>query len=105
MSSIRDSGQKVLYVCEDEKTLDDGLYNPQPDKWKSGKVNAVAARHKIKPVKANFGTGANSGIAGGNEDVLGNVSFVDGHAGIFSRKDALRKRHTGNTDFDDPEGF
>lgn len=46
-----------------------------------------------------------SKVAGGKEDVLGNVSFVDGHAEIFGRKDALRKRHTDNTDFDDPPGF
>ena len=102
ISSIKNSGQKILYVCEDALTLDDGLYNPQPDKWASGRVNAVAARHKIKPVKAN---NIASQTVGGNQDVPGNVSFVDGHAEIFGRKDALRKRHTDNTDIDDPADF
>ena len=52
ISRIRNPAQKVLIVCEDEKTIDDGLYNPQPNQWEGGKVNAVAARHRVKPTKA-----------------------------------------------------
>ncbi|MFT3788697.1 MAG: hypothetical protein QM770_21410 [Tepidisphaeraceae bacterium] len=31
-----------------------------------------------------------------NKDCLGNVSFCDGSAKFFSRKDVLRDRHSGN---------
>ncbi|HRK31014.1 MAG TPA: type II secretion system protein [Tepidisphaeraceae bacterium] len=102
-TKIQSPSTKVLYVCEDELTLDDGLYNPQPGAWNTGKINGVASRHRIRQAKArnDFGGGA---ISTANEDCLGNVSFVDGHAEIFSRKDALRKRHTDNP-VDDPSDF
>lgn len=99
VTSIRNPAQKVLIVCEDEKTLDDALYNPQPSQWASGRINAVAARHRIKPVGAR-----SSRVNEQNQDVLGNVGFVDGHAEIFSRKDALRQRHTDNPSAD-PSDF
>ena len=92
VSRISNTAQKILYVCEDERTLDDGNYNPNPANWNSGLINGVAARHRIKK------TATRSALTntGPNEDCLGNVSFVDGHAEIFSRKDALRQKHTGN---------
>jgi prepilin-type processing-associated H-X9-DG protein len=40
----------------------------------------------------------------GNENARGNVGFADGHAEFFSRKDALRRKHSGNF-ADDPPGF
>jgi prepilin-type processing-associated H-X9-DG protein len=40
----------------------------------------------------------------GNEEARGNVGFADGHGAYFSRKDALRQRHSGNPN-DDPLNF
>jgi prepilin-type N-terminal cleavage/methylation domain-containing protein/prepilin-type processing-associated H-X9-DG protein len=100
VSRISNTSQKILYICEDERTLDDGNYNPNPLAWATGPINGVASRHRIKK------TGTRSALtnSGANEDCLGNVSFVDGHAEIFGRKDALRQKYTGNPAAD-PAGF
>src|SRR5437868_4641614 len=47
ISSIRQPSEKVLFVCEDEQTIDDGVFKPSNSKntWDTGKVNAVASRH------------------------------------------------------------
>jgi hypothetical protein len=39
-----------MFVCEDEKTLDDGAFRANPSQWSTsnGRINAVADRHEIK---------------------------------------------------------
>jgi prepilin-type processing-associated H-X9-DG protein len=100
ISSIRKSGEKILFVCEDEQTIDDGVFNPNTTAWvqPGGKINAVAARHTNRRARANNQTLQNIG----NENAKGNVAFADGHVEFFSRKDALRQVHTGNPAADDP---
>jgi prepilin-type N-terminal cleavage/methylation domain-containing protein/prepilin-type processing-associated H-X9-DG protein len=101
ISSIRSPSTKILLVCEDEQTIDDGVFNPNPANFLSGgQINAVAARHEGRRADArNF---VQTTLQ--NKNALGNVGFADGHVEFFSRKDALRQRHTGNPT-PDPVGF
>jgi prepilin-type N-terminal cleavage/methylation domain-containing protein/prepilin-type processing-associated H-X9-DG protein len=100
VSSVKNASEKVLLVCEDEQTLDDGTFSPNPYNWFSGRVNSVAARHQAR--RASARSVAMPALE--NNDAKGNVAFVDGHAEFFTRKDALRQRHTGNP-LPDPAGF
>jgi prepilin-type N-terminal cleavage/methylation domain-containing protein/prepilin-type processing-associated H-X9-DG protein len=102
LGSIKKPSEKVLFICEDEKTLDDGVYRPNPGNWGIGSVNAVASRHMSQIKKARGGTWKGDGDK--TDDARGNVSFCDGHAEFFGRKDALRQRHTGSPTAD-PVGF
>jgi prepilin-type N-terminal cleavage/methylation domain-containing protein/prepilin-type processing-associated H-X9-DG protein len=99
LSKVHNTSERILIVCEDEKTLDDGNFNPQTDAWVTGgRINAVADRHSMKR-KALNSTAMNGQ---GNEDARGNVAFCDGHGEFFSRKDALRQKYTGNPVADNP---
>jgi prepilin-type processing-associated H-X9-DG protein len=102
LSSIRRSSEKVLFICEDEKTLDDGCYRPNPQNWGTGSVNAVSSRHMTQIKKARGSTWTGDGNI--TDNARGNVGFCDGHGEFFDRKDALRQRYTGNPT-DDPAGF
>jgi prepilin-type N-terminal cleavage/methylation domain-containing protein/prepilin-type processing-associated H-X9-DG protein len=88
ISSIRKSSEIILFVCEDEQTLDDGSFAAAPYNWGVGNVNAIATRHDLKFKRSNS--------AGQHENGTGNVSFCDGHAEFMSRVDALRAKHSGN---------
>jgi prepilin-type N-terminal cleavage/methylation domain-containing protein/prepilin-type processing-associated H-X9-DG protein len=100
ITSIRVPSEKVLLVCEDEQSMDDGVFNANPGNWSTSRVNLVAGRHQSKHIQ-----GRNlQNPAFINEDARGNVSFADGHAEFFSRKDALRARHSGRAAAD-PAGF
>lgn len=99
ISSIKSPSMKVLFICQDEKTLNDGSFNPNPYAWATGIVDTIAARHSMQR------KGARSLLYGGeNEDVIGNAGFADGHGAKISRKDALRRVHSGNPNLD-PAGF
>jgi prepilin-type processing-associated H-X9-DG protein len=104
ISSIKNSSQKVLLICEDEQTIDDGTYSPNAWKWvaTSGntRVNAVSSRHQARRAKASNNTLGETG----NEDARGNVVFCDGHGEFFGRKDALRSKFSGNPN-KDPDNF
>src|SRR5829696_2648899 len=82
ISSIRNPSERVLLVCEDEQTLDDGVFKPVAANWNTGVINAVAGRHEAKYKKAK------SGITDPkkNENARGNVGFADGHGEFMSRK-------------------
>lgn len=95
ISSIKSPSEKILLVDEDENSIDDGVFNPNPANWQSASVNAVAARHELKYKKT---TGTNK------QDARGNVVFCDGHGAFMSRKDALRQKYTGNPS-PDPSDF
>jgi len=59
----------------------------------------VASRHSSsKRVNARSGVY----LANKNLDARGNVTFVDGHGEMLSRKDALRGKYSGRPDPDDP---
>lgn len=101
ISSIRNPSERILVVCEDEKTLDDGTFSPNAANWGTSTVQAVAARHLVKGVKTKSNTDT---VTQANQDTRGNVAFADGHGEFFSRKDALRQRYTGDPR-PDPAGF
>lgn len=100
ITSIKSPSEKVLLVCEDEQSIDDGVFNPNPDQWATGRVNAVSSRHNArKDAVRNLTFGGDP-----NKDSRGNVGFADGHAEFFGRKDALRARYSGRP-VADPVGF
>ena len=101
ISSIKQQSEIILYVCEDEQTLDDGAFTPHPYQWNSGLVNVVAARHQARRGAAK---GRDAFASQANEDAKGNVTFVDGHGEYFTRLDALRRRHSGRP-YPDPDYF
>ena len=108
ISSIRDPSNRILLICEDYKTLDDGSFKPDATDWSNNTViiDLLSSRHDTRARKAsNRGFSPNGGVVQeGNEDCLGNVAFCDGHGAFFSRKDALRARYSGNPN-PDPVGF
>jgi prepilin-type processing-associated H-X9-DG protein len=99
-ASIRKPSTTILLICEDEKCLDDGYFNPNASQWGSALVEMLASRHELKIRRAN----STSGSTEGNEDARGNVVYCDGHAAFVSRKDALRSANVGRPD-PDPSGF
>ena len=100
ISSIRNASEKVLIVCEDEGSLDDGTFSPSATNWVNQQsVNAVAARHELKFKKV--GTSLNPQKT---ENARGNVGFSDGHAEFMSRKDAISAKYSGNPT-PDPNNF
>jgi prepilin-type processing-associated H-X9-DG protein len=105
ISSIRKSSDIVLFVCEDELSLDDGIFSAAPYNWtvSSGNatINAVAARHQLRRSRVR-GNNQSPFQTDTNEDARGNVSFCDGHAEFFTRIDALRAKHAGQS-YPDPE--
>jgi len=109
MSSIRNISQKILLICQDEKTLDDGAFVPNPYNWTvtgndSNISELVASRHSRANARANSKNTSGGNNKQGNEESRGNVGFCDGHAEFMGRKDALRQRNTGNPN-PDPVGF
>lgn len=95
--SIKAPSEKVLVVCEDEQTIEDGTFVADSWQYVNGQaINAVAARHENKRKRAASATVNNIG----NEDSRGNVVFADGHGEFFTRKDALRRRYSGNPNYD-----
>jgi prepilin-type processing-associated H-X9-DG protein len=101
ISSIRNTGDKVLFICQDEKTIDDGAFVPSAlDFFLGNRCDLVASRHELKNKKASSVRYATQG----NEDARGNVGFADGHGGFMSRKDSIRAKYSGNPN-PDPVGF
>jgi prepilin-type N-terminal cleavage/methylation domain-containing protein/prepilin-type processing-associated H-X9-DG protein len=107
ISSIHDTGSKILFVCEDEKTVRNGSYQADPTDWinptppPNTVVDLVASRHSFQNARA---MSLLNQTPGGPQDCYGNVSFCDGHAELFDRKDAMRARYTGSP-APDPVGF
>jgi len=93
LSSVRPAASLLLFVCEDERTLDDGVFRGDPTNWLAGNsVNAVADRHTARRSAAK---GATFTQQGNSKDANGNVAFCDGHTEFMSRKEAIAQRHTG----------
>jgi prepilin-type processing-associated H-X9-DG protein len=101
ITSIKNPGEKVLFICQDENSIDDGSFTPNAQSFVAGtRCDLVAARHESKIKKSSSVKNPTLG----NEEARGNVGFADGHGAYFSRKDALRQRHSGNPN-DDPPNF
>jgi prepilin-type N-terminal cleavage/methylation domain-containing protein/prepilin-type processing-associated H-X9-DG protein len=84
ISRLRRASDKIIYMDESEKSVNNGEYNPlvtlgNADRDKD--YSAIAERHEI-PSKRN------------SQDARGNVAFADGHAELFSRHDAFDLRYT-----------
>ena len=99
ITAIRPASERLLLVCEDEKTIDDGVFNPNPNEFVNPDptriINAIASRHRLKRNETQAGT---------KDSTFGNVAFADGHGEFMSRKDASRQRYTGNP-APDPDGY
>ena len=102
ISSIRCPSERVLLICEDENTIDDGVFVPNATSWMTpgAAVNAVASRHELKYRNA----ASASNPTAQNQNARGNVSFADGHAEFMSRKEAISQKYSGNP-VPDPAGF
>ena len=103
ISSIKKPSEKLLIVCEDEQTINDGEFSGSATRYANNEyTDQVSSRHEMKRKKVTWG---NEGSTAANNDKTnqngrGNVGFADGHAEFFSRKDALRQRHTGSATAD-----
>jgi prepilin-type processing-associated H-X9-DG protein len=101
IGSIRASSERILLVCQDEQTLDDGLFKPNAAKWVSNNAgDQVSSRHELKFKKAK----STSADTGTNQNARGNVGFCDGHVEFMTRKEALSQRYSGHP-LPDPPGF
>jgi len=96
IGSIRTPSEKVLIVCEDEQSINDGYFTPNATAWisQAQATDTVSARHELKFKKA-------TGI-GTKENARGNVGFCDGHGEFLSRKQAISQRYSGNPQPDPP---
>lgn len=96
-SSIRSPAEKVLLICADEKTVNNGEFSPNAWAWvnpnETEVIDVIAGRHELKWRRAK---NLHFNPRERYEDAVGNVVFADGHGGRISRKDALRQRHSGN---------
>ncbi len=100
ITSIKNSANIVLFVCEDNRTLDDGCFSININNWILNKpVNTLSTRHYVNKLTVITSLGQNV-----NQDGYGNASFCDGHAEVISRKDVFRQAHSGSPQ-PDPAGF
>ena len=78
---LRRASEKIIYVDESEKSVNNGEFNPTVQLANaddpSKDYSAIAERHEVRS-KRN------------SQDARGNVAFADGHAEFFSRKDAFK---------------
>jgi prepilin-type processing-associated H-X9-DG protein len=102
ITSIRNPASIILLIDEDERTIDDGYFNPNPTQWGSAQCEMIATRHALKSLAAN--STLQSKVGNQDDGSVGNVIFCDGHSDLLSRKDALRQKYTGNP-VSDPTGF
>jgi prepilin-type N-terminal cleavage/methylation domain-containing protein/prepilin-type processing-associated H-X9-DG protein len=102
ISSIKRPSEKILLICQDEKTLNDGSFNVNPIQYRdsSGTTDLIASRHMGKTLRARSNLFTNEK----NQDAWGNVAFCDGHAGTMTRRDSAKRRYTGNPN-PDPTGI
>jgi prepilin-type N-terminal cleavage/methylation domain-containing protein/prepilin-type processing-associated H-X9-DG protein len=100
ISSIKHPAEVVLLICEDERTIDDAIFQANAGDYAAGnQINAVADRHQQRKALTSTAMGTT-----GNKNAMGNVSFCDGHAEFFPRKAAVSQKYSGNV-YPDPAGF
>ena len=101
ITSIKNAGDKVLIICQDENSIDEGSFLPNAQLFLDGKkCDLIAARHESKVKKSSSVKNPTLG----NEDARGNAGFADGHGAFISRRDSLRQRHSGSP-VGDPTGL
>jgi prepilin-type processing-associated H-X9-DG protein/prepilin-type N-terminal cleavage/methylation domain-containing protein len=87
-NQVRRPAEKILYIDESEKSVNNGEYNPTAPLVNADDPNkdysAIAERHEARARR-------------NSQDARGNVAFADGHAEFFSRTDAFKM------DYYDPE--
>jgi prepilin-type N-terminal cleavage/methylation domain-containing protein/prepilin-type processing-associated H-X9-DG protein len=103
ISSIRNPSEKVLFICQDEKTVNDGAYLANTYNWDPVSPSdstfcdgLLASRHDRYNLKANSKNSSGGNNNEGNQDCRGNVAFADGHTGFVGRKESLHAKHSGN---------
>lgn len=101
LTSVKFPSETILFVCEDERTLDDGIFRGDPANWTTASINAVADRHDSKRAAARGLAFTSQGLS---KDANGNVSFCDGHTAFMSRKQAISQRHSSSNK-PDPVGW
>ena len=102
ITSIHAASEKVLLICEDEQTLNDAfvlLPIPMPGIPAAAWMPFPRGTMPISPAPTSL-----MNTTQVNVDCYGNVAFCDGHSELFTRKDALRGRYSGNPNPDAP-GF
>jgi prepilin-type processing-associated H-X9-DG protein len=106
ITSIHYPAQKILFMCEDEKTIRNGSFQADPTDWLSTSpppntvVDLLSSRHSNSNAKAMSLMNQTPGA----QDAYGNVSFCDGHAELIDRRDSMRARFTGSP-APDPAGL
>jgi prepilin-type processing-associated H-X9-DG protein len=103
LSSIESTSDIVLLICEDPKTVTGGQCTLCADQWAANSV-AVDALSPAHYGNNNVVSNIPNVRVASNQDGYGNAAFCDGHASIFSRRDALRAVHSGDP-VPDPAGF
>jgi prepilin-type N-terminal cleavage/methylation domain-containing protein/prepilin-type processing-associated H-X9-DG protein len=82
VNQVRNGAQKIIFIDESEKSINNGEYNPTVNQFNTenpnGDYTAIAERHELKRKWRN------------SQDARGNVAFADGHAEFFSRRDAFK---------------
>ena len=110
MASIKNTSDKIILVCQDTATLDDGAWNPAPynspflvatPTQPSELLSAVHDGTKNNTTKRVAGATSATGISTNSR---GNVVMVDGHGEFLSRKEAFSQRRSGNP-YVDPTGW
>jgi prepilin-type N-terminal cleavage/methylation domain-containing protein/prepilin-type processing-associated H-X9-DG protein len=105
ITQVRNSSEKISFVEEDAKTLDDGSWSPYivnmttspPTFW-----NPATGGPMTQFDPANIVKSAANTLADRHDRIKdpydpkgrGNVAFVDGHAEFFSRIDAGKQEHS-----------
>ena len=83
-NQIRRSSEKIIFIDESERSINNGEYNPTAPLINADDPNrdysAIAERHEPR-AKRN------------SQNAKGNVAFADGHAEFFSRKEAFERKY------------
>ena len=98
--SIRGTSERIMWICQDEQRIDDGVFKPNAAKWAGNVGDLVAARHENKFKAQKTSTGDTKA----NVNARGNVAFCDGHGEFMTRKQAISQRYAGHP-LPDPAGF
>jgi prepilin-type processing-associated H-X9-DG protein len=102
ISSIKSPAEKVLFMCEDERTIRSGAFVPDLNLFAAGMLcDNVASRHEMRQVRTVNNQFKREHV---NAQARGNVGFADGHAEFFDRINALRSKYSGNPN-PDPVGY
>ena len=101
LSSIKDSSNRILLVCEDGKAIDDGSWTPapynSPFNGVTGQATELLSSYHDGNNNQTVLRGASAGSStGGATNCRSNVVMIDGHGEFLTRKEAFSQIHTGN---------